>query len=203
MGAVDRTNDIILARARARQQALTAAMDRHPGMKVSDEMIAEYEDLFLKNFVDENGDLDIVKMRESDPYLAASQKEATLTADLKGFAGDLEQLFKRFPFTRPFFRFARTAVNGQMLTYKNTPLLGALHKEFADVMFHKGDDFTNLAPYGIHNQEDLFSHQALMRGRQMVGGAVVSAGAAMYLDCLLYTSPSPRDMRRSRMPSSA
>ena len=24
-----------------------------------------------------------------------------------------------------------------------------------------------------------------------------------FLDCLLYTSPSPRDMRRSRMPSSA
>ena len=24
-----------------------------------------------------------------------------------------------------------------------------------------------------------------------------------YYDCLLYTSPSPRDMRRSRMPSSA
>ena len=26
---------------------------------------------------------------------------------------------------------------------------------------------------------------------------------AMYLDCLLYTSPSPRDRTRSRMPSSA
>ena len=25
----------------------------------------------------------------------------------------------------------------------------------------------------------------------------------MFCDCLLYTSPSPRDMRRSRMPSSA
>ena len=25
----------------------------------------------------------------------------------------------------------------------------------------------------------------------------------MYMSCLLYTSPSPRDMRRSRMPSSA
>ena len=24
-----------------------------------------------------------------------------------------------------------------------------------------------------------------------------------YVDCLLYTSPSPRDIRRSRMPSSA
>ena len=26
---------------------------------------------------------------------------------------------------------------------------------------------------------------------------------ALYLDCLLYTSPSPRDRTRSRMPSSA
>ena len=28
-------------------------------------------------------------------------------------------------------------------------------------------------------------------------------GVAEYLDCLLYTSPSPRDRTRSRMPSSA
>ena len=31
----------------------------------------------------------------------------------------------------------------------------------------------------------------------------VTDGDAKYIDCLLYTSPSPRDMRRSRMPSSA
>ena len=31
----------------------------------------------------------------------------------------------------------------------------------------------------------------------------VYAGADKPLTCLLYTSPSPRDMRRSRMPSSA
>ena len=29
------------------------------------------------------------------------------------------------------------------------------------------------------------------------------AHEALSIDCLLYTSPSPRDMRRSRMPSSA
>ena len=29
------------------------------------------------------------------------------------------------------------------------------------------------------------------------------AGASHYSDCLLYTSPSPRDKRQSRMPSSA
>ena len=131
-------------------------------------------------------------MKEKDPYLVASQKEATLTADLKGFAGDIEAVFKKFPFTRPFFRFARTAVNGQMLTYKNTPLLGMMHKEFADVMFHKGDDFTSLTPYGIQNQEDLFAHQALLRGRQMVGTAVVTAGAGMYLDGRM-TGPGPTD----------
>ena len=36
------------------------------------------------------------------------------------------------------------------------------------------------------------------------GGAAISlAYAAKYPDCLLYTSPSPRDKRQSRMPSSA
>ena len=32
---------------------------------------------------------------------------------------------------------------------------------------------------------------------------VVGLGGGSSMDCLLYTSPSPRDMRRSRMPSSA
>ncbi|GAB5798451.1 hypothetical protein JMUB7524_27220 [Staphylococcus aureus] len=31
----------------------------------------------------------------------------------------------------------------------------------------------------------------------------ITPNIAKYLSCLLYTSPSPRDMRRSRMPSSA
>ena len=32
---------------------------------------------------------------------------------------------------------------------------------------------------------------------------VIKDGDVSTLSCLLYTSPSPRDMRRSRMPSSA
>ena len=32
---------------------------------------------------------------------------------------------------------------------------------------------------------------------------ILMALAGMVMGCLLYTSPSPRDMRRSRMPSSA
>ena len=34
-------------------------------------------------------------------------------------------------------------------------------------------------------------------------GPASSLLMAVYTSCLLYTSPSPRDMRRSRMPSSA
>ena len=33
--------------------------------------------------------------------------------------------------------------------------------------------------------------------------SIETKGVTMVDDCLLYTSPSPRDMRRSRMPSSA
>ena len=192
MGAVDRTNDIILARARARKKSMLAAMDRHPGTEITSELVADYQDNYMKMFMDAEGDIDMVKMKEVDPYLVASQKEATLTADLKGFAGDLEKVFKKFPFTRPFFRFARTAVNGQMLTYKNSPALGLLHKEVFDVMSHKGDDFTELAPYGINNADDLAGHKNLIRGRQIVGGAVVTLGGAAYVNGRL-TGPGPTD----------
>ena len=33
--------------------------------------------------------------------------------------------------------------------------------------------------------------------------SIIGHGCRLYLDCLLYTSPSPRDRTRSRMPSSA
>ena len=38
---------------------------------------------------------------------------------------------------------------------------------------------------------------------EKVHAIVLTGGSAYGLDCLLYTSPSPRDRTRSRMPSSA
>ena len=35
------------------------------------------------------------------------------------------------------------------------------------------------------------------------GGAPIGIAVQELFDCLLYTSPSPRDLRKSRMPSSA
>ena len=40
-------------------------------------------------------------------------------------------------------------------------------------------------------------------GWQLASGLVLAAAAWMLSGCLLYTSPSPRDKRQSRMPSSA
>ena len=54
------------------------------------------------------------------------------------------------------------------------------------------------------NQEIFFDQWA--QGKNMFGYGAAGTGKtfiALYLACLLYTSPSPRDLSTSRMPSSA
>ena len=59
---------------------------------------------------------------------------------------------------------------------------------------------TAMSP-GIREQGDCFPMIANSDGKMVVGqfGSFI----VPFLDCLLYTSPSPRDKRQSRMPSSA
>ena len=49
---------------------------------------------------------------------------------------------------------------------------------------------------GLDGRENYFP-------RELSGGQQQRVGIARSLACLLYTSPSPRDLRKSRMPSSA
>ena len=56
------------------------------------------------------------------------------------------------------------------------------------------------AVFSYNNKTD---HQNIRNSSQLGGGGLPDIGVYTLGSCLLYTSPSPRDMRRSRMPSSA
>ena len=58
---------------------------------------------------------------------------------------------------------------------------------------------TSTADWGIDTSGKLILNQ--ITSSTMAGMATSTAPA--YLTCLLYTSPSPRDRQKSRMPSSA
>ena len=56
-----------------------------------------------------------------------------------------------------------------------------------------------------NNSKDLELEKAnvLLLGPTGCGKTLLAKSVARYLGCLLYTSPSPRDRQKSRMPSSA
>ena len=71
-------------------------------------------------------------------------------------------------------------------------------------MKDKGVDFDNTKAlfnvgFYIHNPSD----KQIKAGYRKWNQKYAEAEWAWYLSCLLYTSPSPRDRTRSRMPSSA
>ena len=61
------------------------------------------------------------------------------------------------------------------------------------------------ASYDKANRSSIHSFRGpgLEEGVRILRGVKDTHGIPVITDCLLYTSPSPRDMRRSRMPSSA
>ena len=64
-----------------------------------------------------------------------------------------------------------------------------------------------IVPYVVDNtgrEERVYDiYSRLLKDRIIFLGQQVTADLANSLVCLLYTSPSPRDRTRSRMPSSA
>ena len=178
LAATDDTFKWLLARARSKEigmrQALEVAEDTHT--KFSPELMKKAEDIHMKNLLDAEGNIDL----RNDAWLEKQFKEVTLTSELKGFSANLDQLFNSTPLMKPFYLFARTGVNGLNLAFKNTPLLGALHKESLDILKHTGDDFTPLFKYGIENANDLANARNLFAGRQAVGAGVVMTMGGMY-----------------------
>ena len=58
-------------------------------------------------------------------------------------------------------------------------------------------------PYPVYESEQQLETTGYPTAPTSLGGAAMPAPPAQSSPCLLYTSPSPRDRQKSRMPSSA
>ena len=195
LAATDDTFKWLTARSRSKELGMRAALEEvgEDWSKITPEILEKAEDLHMKNFLDADGNLDF----SGDAWLDKSFKEVTLTSELKGTAAKLDDVFNSIPMIKPFYLFARTGVNGLNFSYKNTPLLGALHKESIAILKHTGDDFTELAEYGIKNAADLKSARNLFAGRQAMGAAVVTTMGGMYMGGQLTgNGPADRQLRQ-------
>ena len=195
LAAVDDTYMWLMARTRSKELAmrevLEAAGENHT--KITPELLKQAEDIHFKRLLDGNGNIDIGK----DSWFAKQFEEVTLTSPLKGTAAKLDDVFNSLPLMKPFYLFARTGINGLNFSYKNTPLLGALHKESLDILRHKGTDFTQLSKYGIENANDLANARNLFAGRQAVGAATVTTFAGMYMaGQLTGNGPADRQLKQ-------
>ncbi|GCE65701.1 hypothetical protein OMCYN_01647 [cyanobiont of Ornithocercus magnificus] len=212
MASFDETYAVILGRARAKEKAMRQVLDnktqkidryrysiagdkvkrRKSSSEITADDLALYEDIFFREMLNKDG---TVKL-DSDLFLKADYQEATLTEPLTAFGKDLNQLFEKWPLMKPFFLFARTGISGLNLTFKNAPGLGLLHRKHLDIMYADVEDLENLARYGIFNAADLDNAKAQIAGRQLVGTAVVFAGAVAYMsDNLTGNGPQDRGLR--------
>ena len=82
-----------------------------------------------------------------------------------------------------------------LIASKNPVKINATKKAFEDV-------FTDHFEFEGVSADSLVSDQP-MSNDETLKGATNRLQNIQHLDCLLYTSPSPRDKRQSRMPSSA
>lgn len=188
---------VIMGRSRARERAMRQALDDTKIGKVTevnDDLLRQYEDNFYKEYLDDNGNLNF----ESDAYLQSAFEEATLTKDLSGFGQAIQNMMDSNPYTAPFFRFARTGINGLMVSYKNTPLLGMLHKESIDILRANADNLDSVRKYGINTVEDLDNAKALVAGRQAVGGTLTTMASLHYLNGGL-TGDGPMDPQQRKV----
>ena len=195
LAATDETFKWLLARARSKEIGMREALEvaSRDGVEFSADTMKLAEDLHMKKLLDADGNLDLA----SDAWLNKQFKEVTLTSELDGFSKKLDKVFEETPLIKPFYLFARTGINGLNFTFKNTPLLGALHKESLDILKHTGDDFTPLFKYGIENADDLANARNLFAGRQAVGAATVFTFAMMYQGGQLTgNGPADRKLRQ-------
>ena len=171
MAAGDDGYNHIMLRAKIREKAVREAMDASG--KLDKKTIADAEERFMRHFTDADGDINIDKIKGLDPELFASIKEITLTTDLQGFSKNLQKIMDANPWSKPFFLFARTGINGLAMTAKHTPGLAALDAKTRAIWNATPDNLDAVIKYGIETPTALKNEKALLLGRQAIGASVV------------------------------
>ena len=194
MAATDDAFTFLLGRAKMREKAMRRVLDLEgSGIEIPNitpRLMSQYQDEFYTEIFDANGNI-------KDDATLFAKKEVTLTQDLRGFAKGLNDIMTSNPYTRPFFLFARTGVNGLELTAKHTPGFNFLVKEFNDVAFAGPKDLPKLKKYGINTTEELFNAKALQTGRLAIGSAVVFMATQAWMDGRLAgNGPADRQQRQ-------
>ena len=197
MAATDDAFTFLLGRAKMREKAMRRVFDlQTEGIElpqITADVMRQYQDDFYAEIFDANGNL-------KDDATLFAKKEVTLTQELTGWAKSLNDIMTSNPFTRPFFLFARTGVNGLALTGKHTPGFNFLVKEFNDIAAARAGDLGKVQKYGIYSIEELHNAKALQTGRLAIGSAVTFMAIQAWMDGRLAgNGPVDRQTRNNWM----
>ena len=128
------------------------------------------------------GHLELLSLIES---VTIDRLDASLMAPMMQLQGDILLMLGRFEQASSIFETASKAAKESNLPVVYSEILGSQ----ADIAMKQGQ-----------TDKALSSHKEALEVQVVLGDA---KGAARTYNCLLYTSPSPRDRSLSRMPSSA
>jgi len=179
MGATDDAFGYIMARSRAKVRAMQSSLEAQRLGKtpeITPKLMKAFEDSYMADFIDpKTGRI----KTGADVALDFSAREATLTRDLTGWSKGFADLFSKNPWTKPFFLFARTGINGIELTMSHMPVFKfALENERRILNGTlEAANAGQLADLGIANAADLMNAKAIQRGRTIIGGSIISLAA--------------------------
>ena len=194
MKAMDTYFTQIIGRGRQRQLAFDDVYTKltDQGIMVSDK---DMPDLLRKVEQDFESKVFSADGQVTDEMALFAADEAKLTKELTGTAKELDKIFDKLPFLKPYFLFARTGVNALMMTSKYTPGLNLVIKEHTDI-FTKAWDDPEMLKYGIKSQADLNVAKATARGRMAIGYSFAAMAGTMALNgTITGNGPPDRQLR--------
>ena len=195
MDAGDTSFNTLMVRAKLKGRARRAAIENGG---VTPESVVKAQEDFMAQITDANGFIDEDKLKELDPTLFQDAAEVKLTTELDGFSASLEKLMASNPWTKPFFLFARTGINGLAMTAKHTPGINLILQKQRAIFSARPDKLDAVMKYGITTPEELANAKALALGRQTMGASIIFMAAQMHMQGNLRGSgPVDRQLRQT------